>query len=173
MQIQDMTPPVRLSIVHCSFRSQVYTSKRRDKYPDCNTLDMMNLQSRSQGGSLALRVEALAAELAAEARRRAEAEACIAEFAQYNTAVIEQAQVRHPSNWLSWNLHHRLTHLGNSDGGWQHDRYRRRCSASCMAMPLVYCLRQHGAIALRGFRQRAVALPVSEPVFEPRSRGII
>ncbi len=36
----------------------------------------------------------LAAELAAEARRRAGAEAVIEELAQYNTAVIEQAQAR-------------------------------------------------------------------------------
>lgn len=39
-------------------------------------------------------MDALAAELAAEARRRTEAEAIAEELTQYNTAVIEQAQVQ-------------------------------------------------------------------------------
>ena len=36
----------------------------------------------------------LAAELAAEARRRTEADAIVEELMQYNTAVIEQSQVK-------------------------------------------------------------------------------
>ncbi len=47
---------------------------------------------RPQGSDGEQRADVLAAELAAEARRRAGAEAVVEELSQYNTAVIEQAQ---------------------------------------------------------------------------------
>ncbi len=48
------------------------------------------MQGVAGGGA---RTQPLAAELAAETVRRAEAEACLAEMRQFNTAVLEQAQV--------------------------------------------------------------------------------
>lgn len=55
------------------------------------------MQEPESAGISAKPVDALAAELAAEARRRSEAEAICEELTQYNTAVIEQAQV-HPTS---------------------------------------------------------------------------
>ena len=49
-------------------------------------------QGAGRGGEAA--GQPLAAELAGEAVRRAEAEACLAEMRQFNTAVLEQAQAR-------------------------------------------------------------------------------
>ena len=55
---------------------------------------MVHLQGESDASTGERRVDVLAAELAAEARRRTEADAIVEELMQYNTAVIEQSQVR-------------------------------------------------------------------------------
>jgi hypothetical protein len=60
----------------------------------CKTSANCVLQGESESPTGERRVDALAAELAAEARRRTEADAIVEELMQYNTAVIEQAQVR-------------------------------------------------------------------------------
>ena len=66
------------------------------------------------GANVEQQADVLAAELAAEARRRVEAEAVVEELSQYNTAVIEQAQARVPDAaalaavcncFGGWNLH--------------------------------------------------------------------
>jgi hypothetical protein len=58
------------------------------------TISTTSLQGEAASATGERRVDVLAAELAAEARRRTEADAIVEELMQYNTAVIEQAQVR-------------------------------------------------------------------------------
>jgi hypothetical protein len=58
------------------------------------TVSTVHLQGGLDASTGETRVDMLAAELAAEARRRTEADAIVEELMQYNTAVIEQSQAR-------------------------------------------------------------------------------